>query len=320
MITEEQRNEINSDLRKLTSDLIIDYSNERAIDNMDNIFHQPDREVIFECIRNLMKVLFPGYYRTCSYKVYNVKSMIGPLIEDIHFHLSRQIAIAMNNTADPEHHESDSCSCMEKAIGITTRFMQTIPSVRAKLEEDLAATYQGDPAAGSLGEIIVAYPGFFAISIHRLAHELSLLDVPLIPRVMSEYAHSRTGIDIHPGATIGHYFFIDHGTGIVIGQSTVIGDHVKIYQGVTLGALSTQGGQSLKNKRRHPTIEDNVTIYSNASILGGDTVIGHDSVIGGNAFVTKSVKPGSRVSVKTEELVISQRRGGSDDENWYYVI
>jgi serine O-acetyltransferase len=169
-------------------------------------------------------------------------------------------------------------------------------------QTDVEAFYDGDPAAFSIDEIIYCYPGLFAITVYRLAHVLYTLGVPMLPRIMTEHAHSVTGIDINPGATIGKYFFIDHGTGIVIGETTVIGENVKIYQGVTLGALSTRGGQSLRGKRRHPTIEDRVTIYSGASVLGGDTVIGHDAVIGGNAFITSSIAPGTRVSVKNQEL------------------
>lgn len=180
--------------------------------------------------------------------------------------------------------------------------MKTIPKVREYVETDVEAGYEGDPAATSRDEVIFCYPGLYAITVNRLAHELYLLNVPLIPRIMTEHAHSKTGIDIHPGATIGKYFFIDHGTGIVVGETTEIGEHVKIYQGVTLGALSTRGGQSLRNKKRHPTIEDYVTIYSGASILGGQTVIGNNVVIGGNAFITSSVEPGTRVSVKNQEL------------------
>lgn len=156
--------------------------------------------------------------------------------------------------------------------------------------------------------MIIAYPGLFAITVNRLAHALWQLKVPLIPRIMTEYAHSLTGIDIHPGATIGRYFFIDHGTGIVVGETTLIGERVKLYQGVTLGALSTRGGQSLRGKRRHPTIEDGVTIYAGASILGGDTIIGHDAVIGSNVFITHSIAPGTRVSVANQELVF---KGGA---------
>ncbi len=314
MLSDEQRKKISSDLANISSRIVNDYCCNRAVDNMDCLFHQPDREIIFECLRNLLRILFPGYYRNTNYKIYNVDNIVATILEDVHFHLSKQISVVLLNQQENPT-DQDKNEIVQKSIDLTTQFLETIPSIRAKLEEDLEATFEGDPAASSLGEIIVAYPGFFAISIHRLAHELSLLKIPLIPRVMSEYAHSRTGIDIHPEATIGHYFFIDHGTGIVIGQSTVIGDHVKIYQGVTLGAISTQGGQSLRNKRRHPTIEDNVTIYSNASILGGETVIGHDSVIGGNTFITKSVKPGSIVSVKTKEMQIKNK-----EDTWFYVI
>ena len=173
------------------------------------------------------------------------------------------------------------------------------------LETDIEAAYEGDPAAESKDEIIFSYPGLYAISVYRIAHELTKLKVPMIPRIMTEYAHGLTGIDIHPGATIGNYFFIDHGTGIVIGETTEIGEHVKIYQGVTLGGLSTSGGQKLRGIKRHPTIGNNVTIYSGASILGGDTVIGDDVVVGGNTFIVNSVEKGTRVSAKKQELKYS---------------
>ena len=166
------------------------------------------------------------------------------------------------------------------------------------METDVQASFDGDPAAFNTNEIILCYPGLRAITISRIAHELFLLGVPLIPRMWTEYAHSRTGIDIHPGATIGKYFCIDHGTGIVVGETTIIGDYVKVYQGVTIGALSTRGGQSLRGTKRHPTIEDRVTIYAGASILGGETVIGHDAVIGSNAFITSSVGANERVSMQ----------------------
>jgi serine O-acetyltransferase len=172
--------------------------------------------------------------------------------------------------------------------------------------------------------VIFSYPGLYAITVYRLAHELFLLGVPLIPRMMTEEAHSRTGIDIHPGATIGKYFFIDHGTGIVIGETTIIGEHVKLYQGVTLGALSTQGGQKLRNVRRHPTIGDNVTIYSGASILGGETVIEEGVVVGGNSFITRSVSRGTKVSVKNQELIYrsddATLHAKESDESWFYII
>jgi serine O-acetyltransferase len=179
--------------------------------------------------------------------------------------------------------------------------LHKVPAVIELLFTDVQAAYDGDPAAGSVHEIIFAYPGVFAISVYRIAHELHLLSVPLIPRMMTEYAHCLTGIDIHPGADIGHHFFIDHGTGIVIGETTKIGSYAKLYQGVTLGAISTRGGQSLKGKMRHPTLGDEVTVSSGATILGGETVIGSGCVIGGNVFLTKSVSPNTRVILKNNE-------------------
>ena len=192
---------------------------------------------------------------------------------------------------------------------------------------DVDAAYDGDPAAYNKDEIIYSYPGLFAILVSRIAHQLHLLGVPLLPRIMTEYAHSQTGIDIHPGASLGRYFFIDHGTGIVIGETTEIGDNVKVYQGVTLGALSTRGGQSLKSKKRHPTICDNVTIYSGASILGGETVIGRGAVIGANAFITRSIPEGAKVSIKNQELhyrydpqAKPETETVDPDDTWFYII
>ncbi len=196
----------------------------------------------------------------------------------------------------------------EKGENATKAFFGTLPDIREKLACDLRATYEGDPAASGVEEIVLAYPGFFAIMTNRVAHELHIQGVPLLPRMMSEYAHTVTGIDIHPGAQLGKYLCIDHGTGVVIGESAVIGERVKIYQGVTLGALSTRKGQGLRGKKRHPTIEDGVIIYSNASILGGETVIGHDSVIGGSVFLTSSVPPYSRLTAKS---IISEDTEGS---------
>ena len=195
----------------------------------------------------------------------------------------------------------------EAAEQIAIAFFKKIPSIREYIETDLQAAFDGDPAAYYEEEIILSYPGLLAITVNRLAHELFRMEVPLIPRIMTEYAHSETGIDIHPGATIGKYFFIDHGTGIVVGETTEIGNNVKVYQGVTLGALSTRGGQSLHGTKRHPKIEDNVTIYSGASILGGETVIGEGAVIGSNAFITASIAPGTRVSIKNHELRMTQK-------------
>ena len=241
------------------------------------------------------------------------------------YHLNKQIAIALKFSSAYEHQAEE--HIQEEAGKISLAFFRKIPQIRAYVETDLQAAFEGDPAAQYREEIILSYPGLYAITVNRLAHELFLLGVPLIPRIMTEHAHSRTGIDIHPGATLGKYFCIDHGTGIVIGETTEIGDYVKVYQGVTLGALSTRDVERLRNKKRHPTIEDHVTIYSGASILGGETVIGAGAVIGGNAFITTSIAAGSRVSIKNQELNINllenktlQKTDLEQDEMWFYTI
>ena len=308
-------------LEALSARILDDYGNERVIDRLE-MFTQPDRRIIEELIGKLQRLVFPGYYRDYTYRIYNPKNNLSALIEDIAFHLNRQIGIALRGTEQYSPAEAEA-----QAEDITAAFLERIPAIRDYVETDLQAAYDGDPAAKNKAEVIIAYPGIFAITVNRLAHALYQLDVPLIPRIMTEYAHNRTGIDIHPGAEIGRYFFIDHGTGIVVGETTVIGDYVKLYQGVTLGALSTRGGQKLRGKRRHPTIEDNVTIYAGASILGGDTVIGHDSVIGSNVFITHPIAPGTRVSIKSQELIYKNGQGyvlqpdvPGEESPWFYII
>ncbi|MBQ3705897.1 MAG: serine acetyltransferase [Clostridia bacterium] len=308
-------------IQELTGLILEDYGNGKVIDRLET-YTQPDRQTIEELIGKLLRLVFPGYYRDYTYRIYNPRNSLSALIEDVAYHLNRQIAIALQ-CGNPELKQE----ARSRAEEITEEFLRRLPEIRAYVETDLQAAYDGDPAASSKPEVIIAYPGLYAITVNRLAHVLFQLEVPLIPRIMTEYAHSRTGIDIHPGATIGRYFFIDHGTGIVVGETTVIGDHVKIYQGVTLGALSTRGGQKLHGKRRHPTIEDNVTIYAGASILGGETVIGHDSVIGSNVFITHPIPAGTRVSIKNQELIYKNGEGyviqpevPGDDRIWYYTI
>lgn len=290
---------LEQEVQELVTDILADYRGDRAIDRMEDFVDQPDKEVIINIVNKLLRILYPGYYRDTSYKVYNAANQLSLLIEDVMYYLNKEIAKVLKYS--PDYKTADEETKKKAAKDITIAFLKRIPSVREYLETDLEAAFDGDPAASSKEEIILCYPGMLAITVYRIAHELFLLSVPLIPRTMTEYAHSVTGIDIHPGASIGKYFFIDHGTGIVVGETTIIGEHVKVYQGVTIGALSTSGGQKLKDKKRHPTIEDYVTIYSNASILGGETVIGRDSVIGGNAFITRSVAAGSRVSIKNQE-------------------
>ena len=308
-------------IQALTDRILADYGNERVIDRLE-MFTQPDRLIIEALIEKLFRLVFPGYYRDYTYRIYNPKNNLSALIEDVAFHLNRQIGIALRGSGQACEGGID-----QAAEDLTASFLERLPEIRAFVETDLQAAYDGDPAACDKAEVIIAYPGLYAITVYRLAHVLYQLEVPLIPRIMTEYAHSRTGIDIHPGAQIGRYFFIDHGTGIVVGETTVIGDYVKVYQGVTLGALSTRGGQNLRGKRRHPTIEDNVTIYAGASILGGDTVIGHDSVIGSNVFITHPIAPGTRVSIKSQELLYKNGQGyvlqpelPEENSAWCYEI
>lgn len=302
MMEDEMKQVVDSRILDVVDLILADYEDDRTINKID-IHNQPDKEAIIDVVGKLLKILFPGYYSDNVYKIYSLKNNMSATIEDVIFRLKKQIVIVLNYCSSDQF--SSEKELDDKADQIVLDFMHRIPSIRATLETDVEAGYEGDPAAASKDEIIFSYPGFHAISIYRIAHELFELEVPMIPRIMTEYAHSITGIDIHPGATIGKYFFIDHGTGIVIGETTIIGEHVKIYQGVTLGGLSTKGGQSLSGKKRHPTIGNNVTIYSGASILGGETVIGDDVVVGGNTFIISSVEAGTRVSMGKQELKYS---------------
>ena len=283
-----------SEVDEIVELVLKDYDQGRDIDNMD-VFNLPDREEVIEIVVKLLQVLFPGYYRDKGYKFYNMYSKLNLQLEDIMYYLSRQITLAL--AFNDEYSLMSEAGREEVAQKIAIEFFRQIPKIRAKVNTDIQATYDGDPAAFNKEEIVLSYPGLLASTIYRVAHELHLLGVRILPRMMSEYAHSITGIDIHPAATIGDYFFMDHGTGIVVGSTSVIGEHVKIYQGVTIGALSTKGGHALHGTRRHPTLEDNVTIYSGASILGGNTVIGEGSIVGGNAFITSSIPPNSRISM-----------------------
>ena len=291
---------IHNRIERIVDGILEDYGSGRDIDRLE-LMRCPDRDAVIDIIEKLRRIIFPGYFRDKNYQYYNIKSNLSALIEDVVFHLTSQIKLVFQSSGEAEE------AAAEKAQQICMTFFERIPQIRAVVQTDLQAAYDGDPAATGMAEIIFSYPGMFAITVYRLAHELHILNVPMLPRIMTEYAHNLTGIDIHPGATVGKYFFIDHGTGIVIGETTVIGENVKIYQGVTLGALSTRGGQSLRGKRRHPTIEDGVTIYAGASILGGDTVIGKDAVIGSNVFITESVAPATSVINKKQELQYKTR-------------
>ena len=271
-----------------------------------------NKDILIEVTGELRKLLFPGFFDKNRVRSEYIKFLLGERLEFIQYHLKKQIAEALGNMDIKGRCRKSEANA--RAEEIVYKFIETIPKIREYLYTDIQAAYNGDPAAYSTDEIIFSYPGVFAVTVYRIAHELWLLNVPMIPRIISEHAHSVTGIDIHPGASIGKYFFIDHGTGIVIGETTEIGDNVKIYQGVTLGALSTRKGQQLKGVKRHPTIGDNVTIYSGTTILGGDTVIGSGATIGGNSFITSSVEAGMKVSAKAPELHFS--RAANKDEVW----
>ncbi len=260
----------------------------------------PNQKEIIGIILNLHRILFPGFFDEGEGAVLKSEDALDQLLYETYYRLKRQIMLAFS-FFDKENTQND---LEKKASDICNAFFKKLPDIQTMLQKDVNAGFLGDPAAQSKEEIIICYPGFYAISIYRFAHELYLQKVPLLPRIMTEHAHGKTGIDINAGAVIGENFFIDHGTGIVIGETCVIGKNVKIYQGVTLGALSTRGGQQLSGVRRHPTVEDNVTIYAGATILGGDTVIGENSVIGGNCFITKTIPKNTKVFAALQELTL----------------
>ena len=267
----------------------------------------PSHEKIIEIVQQARRILFPGYFTKTRLHAANFEYYIGKETTDLYEKVTEQITMAIRH--DCRRNNLPCTNCEELSQEMTLAFIETLPEVTAILATDIRAALAGDPATESPDEVIFSYPGLLAISVFRLAHELFRLKVPIIPRIMTEYAHSLTGIDIHPGATIGESFFIDHGTGVVIGETTVIGRNVRLYQGVTLGALSLprDAGTRMRHKKRHPTIEDNVIVYANTTILGGDTIIGEGAVIGGNIWLTESVEAGTRVLLKRPELIYSNQ-------------
>jgi serine O-acetyltransferase len=313
----EGRKEEKREIKKLVNSLVKSYHDVEGLIRIDGRKHISP-SVVTEILGNLQSVIFAGFFGNIRLQNESIEYYVGNLIENLLYNLKKQIGRSLQYSAATEEDISG------KAESIAYEFLSKLPKVRELLATDIDASFDGDPAAFSKDDIILSYPGIYAIMVSRLAHELHLLGVPLIPRMMTEHAHSLTGIDIHPGASIGHHFFIDHGTGIVIGETTVIGNYVKIYQGVTLGALSTRGGQSLKNQKRHPTLEDNVTVYSGSSIFGGNTVIGEGAVIGSNAFIIKSVPRNTKVSIRNPELQFMHTQGESvefsQNEFWDYSI
>lgn len=295
-----KENRVMSDIRR---DVILSTSKTLANNyEMHNIMdtsmkaNVPDRDEVYSIIDDLHKISFPGYFGTDKYL--SGESYAEGILVSLYEKLRKQIKITLIEKVEEEHRK-------ERAEELTMAFIQKIPEVQVLLMKDAEAQLAGDPAANNKDEVILAYPGLYTVFVYRYAHILYQLGVPFLPRIMSEYAHGKTGIDINPGATIGEYFFIDHGTGIVIGETAVIGNGVKIYQGVTIGAISTRKGQGLAGVKRHPTIEDNVIIYANATILGGDTVVGRNATIAGNTLVTKSVPANAKVSAMMPELKVN---------------
>jgi serine O-acetyltransferase len=299
-------------LPSLTNRIVRTYTDVGKINHLGHC-PLPRYEDVIGAIEDLTDIIYPGYRRREGLHIGNVTYHVGDLIDRLHDTLTVQIARALRHddrvSSNSRRECEDDMDYEAKGQAMAISFLEKIPELREILATDVQAAYDGDPACRNQDEVIFCYPGLEAITVFRLAHELHEFGVPFIPRMMTEWAHKQTGIDIHPGATIGHHFFIDHGTGVVVGETTHIGNHVKIYQGVTLGALSfptDTNGNLLRNMKRHPTIEDRVVIYANATILGGKTVVGHDSVIGSSVWLTRSVAPHTTVTIEAPRLRIRE--------------
>ncbi len=307
-----------TDFDQVVCDITQNYISDEVFVTKENR-RLPGRSNIIVLIKRLRSLMFPGYFEEKNFEYTDAKYFVGNTLNSIRRELEQQVEIALLYSNEGQ----TQLEAAKQAKEISHYFIGSLAHIQNMLLKDVQAGFDGDPAAKSRQEVISSYPGVFAIFVYRIAHELYVKKVPFIPRIMSEYAHSRTGIDINPGAVIGEYFFIDHGTGVVIGETTKIGNNVKLYQGVTLGALSTRKGQLLAEVKRHPTIENNVTIYSGATILGGETVIGANSIIGGNTFITESVPAYTKVSLKAPEMTFQAdppKGDGKEEWVWDWVI
>ena len=292
--------------RRLTRELCATYQDERGVNHIDGS-NMPQSDEVIRTLELLLELLFPGYTGRRKFNRAGLEFAVGTFVDEIFHALTVQVERALAYACRLECKSGH--DCLERAEKVAIELLGELPKLREILKSDVQAALDGDPAARSTDEVVVSYPGLKAIAVHRVAHELYQREIPMIPRIMGEFAHSTTGIDIHPGATIGHTCFIDHGTGVVIGETAVLGNQIKIYQGVTLGALSfpkDERGQLIKGSKRHPNIEDNVTIYANATILG-DITIGRDSVIGGNTWITKSLPPRTKVTIAAPDMTIVTR-------------
>jgi serine O-acetyltransferase len=286
----------------LIKELEKSYQTQIGINHVDGL-NLPTSEIIVEIITDFSRTVFPGFVGNEAVTTSSIHFYIGSIIEHLYDKLIEQITRALQYQCTLDNCEE--CECRWLAREITIYVLESLPRIRYLIKLDVTAAYEGDPAAKSYDEVILSYPFIKAITVHRIAHLLYKKNVPLIPRMMSEWSHKQTGIDIHPGAAIGESFFIDHGTGVVIGETTEIGNQVKIYQGVTLGARSfprDEKGRLMRGEKRHPTLKDNVTVYANATILGGETIIGENAVIGGNTWITSSVEANTVVSIAEPDL------------------
>lgn len=303
------KNLIKSNLTTFVDKIVETYG--RLEVNLENTAGSPlpSRDAVISILDRCLEVLYPGYFGFQDLSEGNLRFHVGSVLDSLAEDLSDQIYMASMHRLGAEGMTSEECSRFsEEAV---VRLLQGVPHIRRLLALDVRAAYEGDPAATGYDEIIFSYPGVRAVTVYRIAHELHVLGVPLLPRIMTEFAHGKTGIDIHPGAFVGESFFIDHGTGVVVGETTIIGNRVKVYQGVTLGALSfpkDESGEVIRGVKRHPTIEDDVVIYSGATILGGDTVVGRGSIIGGNVWLTTSVPPYTKVTHEAELHRITRER------------
>ncbi len=307
-------------LENLTGEFLASYRGDARARRISQRY-LPSREAIVEILEAVLDLMYPGYFGRRDLSNDNLSAHLAQLVAALAPKLEREMEHCLCYGREREAGRPEFGECAPRAHELADIFLSRLPEIRSMLIRDVQAAFDGDPAATNLDEVILAYPGVLAVSVYRIAHALYDLGVPMMARIMTEWAHSRTGADIHPGANIGAAFFIDHATGVVIGETTDIGDGVKLYQGVTLGALSfprDASGQLIRGKKRHPTVESGSTLYANATVLGGNTVVGADSVIGGSVFLTRSVPPRSRVSLKEPELRVATRDGAGLSEDAIY--
>jgi serine O-acetyltransferase len=311
-----------SALEEVTGDLLDSYLGDERARHVAR-HYLPSREAIVQILESALDLMYPGYFGRRDLTRDNLEAHVTEKVAALVPKLEREIEHCLCYGREREAQRAEFGECAPRARQLAEIFLRRLPEIRSLLIRDVQAAFDGDPAALNMDEIILAYPGVLAVSVYRIAHALYDLGVPMMARIMTEWAHSKTGCDIHPGATIGAAFFIDHATGVVIGETTHIGDGVKLYQGVTLGALSfprDSSGHIIRGKKRHPTVESGATLYANATVLGGQTVIGADSVIGGSVFLARSVPPRSRVSLKEPDLRVASRDGAAEPDAIYFDI